>query len=323
MSQQMIPVRIRTNMGDILVELNNEKAPNTVANFLRYMKDGHYNGTIFHRVIDGFMIQGGGFEPGLKQKPAPQTVDNEAKNGLKNVTYSLAMARTSAPHSASAQFFINVKDNTFLDYPGQDGWGYAVFGQVVAGMDVVDKIKAVATYRVGMFSDVPREDIIIESVEQLLSADGHVAGLEINTAMMSNPNVAEDGMMKTSSEILAGMQTLRNDMAAVDLSSDAFSDFSDISDITRQHMTGANTTMDKAIGLNKAEVDEAGAIEPLPQMADDFVDELLPMFSFGSWLESTDLTKFHPDVVAAQKEAHAAVRKLYMIVNNAVATKKQ
>ena len=156
---------ITTNMGKITAELDAEKAPKTVANFLAYMQAGHYDNTIFHRVIDGFMIQGGGFEPGMKQKPADATVENEAKNGLKNDTYTLAMARTSDPHSASAQFFINIKNNSFLDYPGQDGWGYAVFGKVTDGKEVVDAIRAVKTSRAGMFADVPVTDVIIEKVE--------------------------------------------------------------------------------------------------------------------------------------------------------------
>ena len=158
-------VLLTTNMGNIKIELDAEKAPKTVENFLYYVNKGHYNNTIFHRVIDGFMIQGGGFEPGMQQKPTDQTVENEAKNGLKNETYTLAMARTSAPHSASAQFFINVKNNGFLDYPGQDGWGYAVFGKVTEGTDVVDKIAKVRTSRAGMHSDVPVEPVIIEKAE--------------------------------------------------------------------------------------------------------------------------------------------------------------
>jgi peptidyl-prolyl cis-trans isomerase B (cyclophilin B) len=161
----MTNVIITTNKGKIVAELNDEKAPKTVANFLAYANAGHYTNTIFHRVIDGFMIQGGGFEPGMKQKPADATVENEAKNGLKNEPYTLAMARTSAPHSASAQFFINVKNNSFLDYPGQDGWGYAVFGKVIEGTEVVDEIRKVKTSRSGMFADVPTEDVIIEKVE--------------------------------------------------------------------------------------------------------------------------------------------------------------
>ena len=161
----MTKVIITTNHGVITAELDAEKAPKTVANFLDYMNAGHYNNTIFHRVIDGFMIQGGGFEPGMKQKAANATVENEAKNGLKNDPYTLAMARTSDPHSASAQFFINVKNNSFLDYPGQDGWGYAVFGKVVDGKEVVDAIRAVKTTRSGMFADVPATDVIIEKVE--------------------------------------------------------------------------------------------------------------------------------------------------------------
>ncbi len=158
-------VILNTNHGKIKLELDAEKAPKTVENFLNYVRSGHYDGTIFHRVIDGFMIQGGGFEPGMKQKPTNEPIENEAKNGLKNEPYSIAMARTSAPHSASAQFFINVKDNSFLDYPGQDGWGYCVFGKVVEGTDVVDKIKSVKTTRAGMHSDVPVENVVIEKAE--------------------------------------------------------------------------------------------------------------------------------------------------------------
>ena len=161
----MTTITITTNKGTIVAELDAEKAPKTVENFLHYVGTGHYANTIFHRVIDGFMIQGGGFEPGMKQKPADQTVENEAKNGLKNEPYTLAMARTSAPHSASAQFFINVKNNSFLDYPGQDGWGYAVFGKVTQGTEVVDAIEKVKTTRSGMFADVPAEDVIIEKIE--------------------------------------------------------------------------------------------------------------------------------------------------------------
>jgi peptidyl-prolyl cis-trans isomerase B (cyclophilin B) len=161
----MTSVLMTTNKGNITVELNDQAAPKTVANFLNYVNSGHFTNTIFHRVIKDFMIQGGGFEPGMKQKPADQTVENEAKNGLKNDKYTIAMARTSAPHSASAQFFINTKNNAFLDYPGQDGWGYAVFGKVTAGQDVVDEINKVATTRSGMHSDVPAEPVIIEKVE--------------------------------------------------------------------------------------------------------------------------------------------------------------
>lgn len=158
-------VILTTNHGKITLELDAEKAPKTVENFLSYVRDGHYDGTIFHRVIDGFMIQGGGFEPGMKQKPTKDPIENEAKNGLKNEAYTVAMARTSAPHSASAQFFINVKNNSFLDYPGQDGWGYCVFGKVTEGQDVVDKIRAVKTSRAGMHSDVPVENVVIEKAE--------------------------------------------------------------------------------------------------------------------------------------------------------------
>jgi peptidyl-prolyl cis-trans isomerase B (cyclophilin B) len=158
-------VLFTTNHGQFTVELDAEKAPKTVENFLSYVNDGYYNGTIFHRIIDGFMIQGGGFEPGMKQKETKDTIENEAKNGLKNEQYTLAMARTSAPHSASAQFFINVKNNSFLDYPGQDGWGYAVFGKVTAGTEVIDKLKSVKTSRSGMHADVPTEDVIVEKAE--------------------------------------------------------------------------------------------------------------------------------------------------------------
>ncbi len=158
-------VLLTTNHGNIKLELDAEKAPKSVENFLAYVRSGHYGGTIFHRVIDGFMVQGGGFEPGMKQKPTEAPVENEAKNGLKNLPYTVAMARTSDPHSASAQFFINLKNNSFLDYPGQDGWGYCVFGKVVEGMEVVDKIRAVKTTRTGMFSDVPVENVVIEKAE--------------------------------------------------------------------------------------------------------------------------------------------------------------
>ena len=156
-------VLLKTNMGEIVLELNPEKAPKTVENFLQYVKSGHYSGTIFHRVIENFMIQGGGFDAEMKQKPAPTTVENEAKNGLKNDVYTVAMARTSAPHSASAQFFINTKNNGALDYPGQDGWGYCVFGKVVKGMEVVDKIKVVPVTNAGMHQNVPVKPIVIES----------------------------------------------------------------------------------------------------------------------------------------------------------------
>jgi peptidyl-prolyl cis-trans isomerase B (cyclophilin B) len=158
-------VLFTTNHGNFTVELDAEKAPKTVENFLAYVNSGHYAGTIFHRVIDGFMVQGGGFEPGMKQKPTRDPVENEARNGLKNEPYTLAMARTSEPHSASAQFFINVKHNSFLDYPGQDDWGYCVFGKVTEGVDVIDRIKTVETSRSGMFADVPVEDVVIEKAE--------------------------------------------------------------------------------------------------------------------------------------------------------------
>ncbi|HJV85796.1 MAG TPA: peptidylprolyl isomerase [Noviherbaspirillum sp.] len=156
-------VSLKTSMGEIVLELYPDKAPKTVDNFLSYVKSGHYNGTIFHRVINNFMVQGGGFDKDMKQKPTNPPIENEAKNGLKNEAYTVAMARTSAPHSASAQFFINVKNNGFLDYPGQDGWGYCVFGKVVKGTDVVDKIKAVETTSKGMFQDVPVKPVVIES----------------------------------------------------------------------------------------------------------------------------------------------------------------
>jgi peptidyl-prolyl cis-trans isomerase B (cyclophilin B) len=159
-------VLITTNKGNIKLELDAEKAPKSVANFLDYVAQGHYDNTVFHRVIGDFMIQGGGFDATMKQKPTGATVENEAKNGLKNDKYTVAMARTSDPHSASAQFFINTKNNAFLDYPGQDGWGYAVFGKVTDGTDVVDKIRKVPTGRSGMFSsDVPKEPVIIEKIE--------------------------------------------------------------------------------------------------------------------------------------------------------------
>ena len=158
-------VVLSTNHGDITIELDAEKAPKTVDNFLSYVKSGHYDGTIFHRVIDGFMIQGGGFEPGMKQKESGEPIDNEAANGLANEKYTVAMARTNDPHSATAQFFINVKDNSFLDYAGPDQWGYCVFGRVTAGTDIVDEIRKVKTSTKGFHGDVPVEDVIIEKAE--------------------------------------------------------------------------------------------------------------------------------------------------------------
>ncbi len=157
-------VELHTNHGVIKLELDEAKAPKTVENFLNYVKKGHYDGTIFHRVINGFMIQGGGFEPGLKQKPTDAPIANEANNGLKNDTYTIAMARTNDPHSATAQFFINVNDNEFLNHsaPTPQGWGYAVFGKVVEGQDIVDKIKAVKTGSKGFHQDVPNDDVVIE-----------------------------------------------------------------------------------------------------------------------------------------------------------------
>lgn len=160
-------VALHTNLGTIKIELDAKNAPKTVENFLSYVRSGHYNNTIFHRVIDGFMIQGGGFEPGMNQKKTNAPVENEANNGLSNEKYSIAMARTSDPHSATAQFFINVNDNDFLDYPGQDGWGYCVFGEVAEGKDVVDQIKRVKTGRAGMHADVPVEDVVIEKAEEV------------------------------------------------------------------------------------------------------------------------------------------------------------
>ena len=156
-------VELHTNKGVIRIELDAEKAPKSAANFLAYVKSGHFDGTVFHRVIDGFMIQGGGFEPGMKQKPTQAPIQNEANNGLKNKRYTLAMARTNDPHSATAQFFINVADNAFLDHtaPSSQGWGYAVFGQVVQGQDVVDAIKGVKTGGKGGHQDVPLEDVVI------------------------------------------------------------------------------------------------------------------------------------------------------------------
>lgn len=157
-------VELHTNHGVIKLELDAAKAPKTVENFLNYVKKGHYDGTVFHRVINGFMIQGGGFEPGLKQKPTDAPIDNEANNCLKNDTYTIAMARTNDPHSATAQFFINVNDNDFLNHssPTPQGWGYAVFGKVVEGQDVVDKIKGVKTGNMGFHQDVPTDDVVIE-----------------------------------------------------------------------------------------------------------------------------------------------------------------
>jgi len=162
-------VDMQTSAGTIRIELDDARAPLSVANFLAYVAQGHYEGTVFHRVIKGFMLQGGGFEPGMKQKSTGKPVANEAKNGLKNLKYTLAMARTNDPHSATAQFFINTTDNGFLDNDrAQDGWGYAVFGRVVAGTEVVDAIEKVRTGRKGFHDDVPLEDVRIERVTEVV-----------------------------------------------------------------------------------------------------------------------------------------------------------
>ena len=160
-------IKLHTNHGTITLDLDEKRAPATVANFLEYAKSGHFGNTLFHRVINGFMIQGGGFEPGMKQKPARAPIRNEADNKLKNAAYTIAMARTSDPHSATAQFFINVADNAFLDHaaPTSQGWGYCVFGRVVEGNEVVDKIKGVKTGAKGMHQDVPLQDVIIDRTE--------------------------------------------------------------------------------------------------------------------------------------------------------------
>lgn len=163
-------VALKTSMGEIVLELDQEKAPQSVANFLQYVKSGYYKGTVFHRVIDGFMIQGGGFDKNMKQKATKAPIRNEAQNGLQNVSYSIAMARTGDPHSATAQFFINVNNNGALDYPGRDGFGYTVFGKVIKGMDVVDKIKAVPVADKGPHQNVPITPVVIESVTLLKSA---------------------------------------------------------------------------------------------------------------------------------------------------------
>ena len=168
MSNPQVELHIK-NLGVITLELDMEKAPVSAANFLEYVKKGHYDNTVFHRVIPGFMVQGGGFEPGMKEKKSGTPIPNEAVNGLKNNNYTVAMARTNDPHSATAQFFINVADNGFLNHtaPSGSGWGYAVFGKVVGGADVVDKIKVVKTGRKGYHDDVPNDDVVIEKAVAL------------------------------------------------------------------------------------------------------------------------------------------------------------
>ena len=160
-------IKLHTNHGIIGIELDAEKAPESAKNFLSYVEAGHYDNTIFHRIIDGFMVQGGGFMPGMEQKPCSAPIKNEADNGLKNLRYTVAMARTSDPHSATAQFFINIADNAFLDYTAKtgNGWGYCVFGKVVEGTEVVDKIRSVKTGTKGFHQDVPVEDVIVERAE--------------------------------------------------------------------------------------------------------------------------------------------------------------
>lgn len=169
-----VQVCLQTNHGAIVLELDREKAPKTVENFLKYVEKGHYNGILLHRVIDGFMIQGGGFEPGMRQKPTEEPIQNEANNGLKNENYSIAMARTNDPHSATAQFFINVNDNDFLNYStsSSQGWGYAVFGKVTEGRDVIDAIKKVKTSSKGFHQDVPVDDVVIEKAWLVDQHDG-------------------------------------------------------------------------------------------------------------------------------------------------------
>ena len=168
MSKQQVELHVK-DYGVITLELDAEKAPKSTSNFLNYVTKGHYDNTIFHRVIPGFMVQGGGFEPGMQQKPCDAPIENEANNGLKNANYTVAMARTSDPHSATAQFFLNVADNSFLNHtaPTASGWGYTVFGKVVSGTEVVDKIKAVATGRKGYHDDVPKDDVVIEKAVAL------------------------------------------------------------------------------------------------------------------------------------------------------------
>ncbi len=168
MSNPQVELHIK-NHGVITLELDKDKAPNSTANFLEYVNKGHYDNTVFHRVIPGFMVQGGGFEPGMKEKKSGTPIANEAGNGLKNDNYTVAMARTNDPHSATAQFFINVADNSFLNHsaPSAQGWGYAVFGKVVGGTDIVDKLKAVKTGRKGLHDDVPNDDLVIEKAVAL------------------------------------------------------------------------------------------------------------------------------------------------------------
>ena len=171
-SAQAQKVKLATSAGDIVIELDAAKAPKSVDNFLDYVDAGHYNGTVFHRVIPGFMVQGGGFEAGMKQKPTNATITNEANNGVKNLRYTLAMARTSAPHSASSQFFINATDNTFLNFTAEtaSGWGYAVFARVVSGNDVVDAIEKVKTGNKGGHGDVPLDDVLIVRASRVAAA---------------------------------------------------------------------------------------------------------------------------------------------------------
>ena len=163
----MSRVKLQTSLGDIVLELDAAKAPGSVDNFMQYVNDGFYDNTVFHRVINGFMVQGGGFEPGMKQKTTRAPIRNEAENGLKNDAYTVAMARTPSPHSATGQFFINLADNNFLNFRAAttDGYGYCVFGRVVEGREVVDKIKSVATGSSGMHQDVPKEDVVIKKAE--------------------------------------------------------------------------------------------------------------------------------------------------------------
>lgn len=250
----MIKINISTNYGDIVAELDSEGAPKTVANFLDYIHSGHYDDTIFHRVIKDFMIQGGGFAPGMNQKPATQTVTNEARNGLKNVHYSLAMARTSAPHSASAQFFINTKDNNFLDYPGQDGWGYCVFGKVVEGQKVVDAIQAVDVHRTGGHADVPMVDVVINSIK-VINPAGDVDGKD-EAKEPANAVQYVTGVIEKTKQLMS-------ELAAMDFSGEHWSND------TRDNVKRTIESFDRAMTSTAGDLARVKAIVNVGQALDE------------------------------------------------------
>ena len=326
-------VQVKTNLGDFTISLNEERAPKSCENFLAYVNSGHYDGTIFHRVIDRFMIQGGHFKAGMKKQDTNDPIQNEAKNGLKNEKYAIAMARTMQPHSASDQFFINTKDNDFLNYPGQDGWGYAVFGKVVEGTDVIDKIGKVRTTRSGMHSDVPAEDVVILSAKVVTEANPNPVvsfqvvpviddGKEV-TAQFEGPTDATTGWAvygRTKDGLARFLKDFPDETQAMDYAVPAAAGFG-VEIEPQPWKSGSKLTDDLGGGGRAVEIHPEDSAEEggLPEMANDFNDELLAVYSFGNFLSGADLSKYGEQVVAAQRQVQEANRNLYLLLNNKVA----